>query len=110
MPVVAPGSAKGSPGVSTFAVVCTQMLGRGTVLVDADPHGSDLLHGLVRSDGRALDAALGLVSLRPWDADEALMDHVQRVDGRLPVVVGCEGPGHPAGRGPDWRRAQPGRS
>lgn len=93
MTVVALGSVKGSPGVTTAAVALAAVWPQGSpvLLVEADPDGGVLAarHGLGETPGMSTLAA----AARHRMADGALSAHLQRLPGGLPVLVGPADPG-----------------
>lgn len=95
---VAVVSAKGSPGVTTSAVLLAAVWPGGATLLEADPAGGDLRTLFDDPTRPPLRPDLGVVSLLtaqaalPSDvvegAGSALMEHSQRLPGGLPVVLG----------------------
>lgn len=91
MTLVALGSLKGSPGVTTAAVGLAARWRRGEqpVVVECDPAGGDLLARF------RLETSPGLVSLaaaaRRGVEPGLVWQHTQRLPGGLPVVVGPAG-------------------
>ena len=104
--LVALASAKGAPGVTTTARVLASVWPSDVLLADCDPAGGDVaLHGR-GSGGVPLDPERGLLSLgadarRGLEAD-ALGEHIQILDGGLPVLVGVSHPEQLTGLGAAW--------
>lgn len=102
--LVALGSAKGSPGVTTTARVLAGVWPTDVVLVDGDPAGGDLALLARRPDEGPLDPDRGLLSLaadaRRGLADSPIEDHLQQVEGGLDVLCGVSTPEQMAGIGP----------
>lgn len=92
MSVIAVVGAKGAPGVTTTAVAFAAVWPGEVILAECDPAGGDLPFRLRAADGGALSRACGMVSLasaaRGGQAAEAIGQHLQLVDGGLPVLVG----------------------
>jgi hypothetical protein len=95
---VAVVSAKGSPGVTTCAVLLAAVWPTPAVLVEADPSGGDLRCWYTDPSGRPLRPDVGVVSLLAAHtltghaADRTLAGHAQQLPGGLPVLVGPSGP------------------
>jgi len=91
--VVAAG--KGSPGVTTSALVLAAVWPRRCVLAECDAAGGDLVFRLRADGGSALAVDRGVVSLataaRAAVTAESVTEHVQVSDGGLPVLVGTLG-------------------
>lgn len=104
--LVAVGSAKGSPGVTTTARVLASVWPADVVLVDGDPAGGDLSL-LARTPSRdALDPERGILSLAA-DARRGLVtgaidEHLQQVEGGLDVLCGVTTPDQMTGIAPIW--------
>jgi hypothetical protein len=83
---------KGSPGVTTSALVLAAVWPGTCALLEADPAGGDLLYRLRAPGDRALVAERGVVSLATAarnGADPSLVfEHSQLADGGLPVLIG----------------------
>jgi MinD-like ATPase involved in chromosome partitioning or flagellar assembly len=98
--------AKGSPGVTTTALLAAALWPRPAVLVDADPDGGDVALRLPRADGGALDRSLGLLTLLPLARRElaahVVREHSQTVLGGVEVVAGLAGPEQVNAVGPLW--------
>ncbi|MDC7120341.1 hypothetical protein OMK64_02195 [Cellulomonas fimi] len=102
--LVAIGSAKGSPGVSTTARVLAGVWPSDVVLADADPAGGDVsLLGRTASRG-PLDPERGILSLaadaRRGLANDSLDDHLQQLEGGLDVLCGVTSPEQMTGIAP----------
>lgn len=102
--LVAVGSAKGAPGVTTTARVLAGVWPGDVALIDADPAGGDLALLARRPDEGALDPDRGLLSLaadaRRGLADRPLEDHLQEVEGGLDVLCGVSTPEQMVGIAP----------
>ena len=104
---VARVSAKGSPGVTTSALLLTALL-PGTVLVEADPAGGDLRASLTDATGQPLRADIGVVSLlaahrtASGPADRELLAHAQHLPGGLPLLIGPGSPAQADALAPCW--------
>ena len=98
--------AKGSPGVTTTALLAAALWPRPAVLVDADPDGGDVALRLPRADGAPLDRSLGLLTLLPLARRElaahVVREHSQTVLGGVEVVAGLAGPEQANAVGPLW--------
>jgi hypothetical protein len=99
-------SAKGSPGVTTTAMMTAALWPRPCVLVDADPNGGDVALRLPNPEGRPLRSDLGLLSLLPLArrglAPEAVLDHTQVAMGGQVLLSGLAGPEQAMAVGPLW--------
>jgi hypothetical protein len=91
-------AAKGSPGVSTTALLLAALWRWPATLVEADAAGGDLRYWFTDDIGQPLRPDLGVVSLLSahaasrGPADRSLTGHTQVLPGGLPVLVG---PGAP---------------
>jgi hypothetical protein len=104
-------SAKGSPGVTTSALLLAALL-PGSVLVEADPAGGDLRTCLTDPTGQPLRPEIGVVSLLAAHrtaqhmvhgaADRSLLAHAQQLPGDLPVLVGPGSAAHADALLPAW--------
>ena len=90
-------SAKGSPGVTTTALLLAAVWPGGATLLEADPAGGDLRTQFSDPTGQPLRADRGVLSLLTAQAPahddvDALVDeltaHSQLLPGGLPVVLG----------------------
>lgn len=104
--LIALGSAKGSPGVSTLAAALGAVWHGPVVVADCDPAGGDV--SLLQRDryGQPLDPERGLLSLaaaarRGIDPGD-VYDHVQTLAGGLDVLAGVSRPEQLTGVGPVW--------
>ena len=99
-------SAKGSPGVTTTAMLLASLWPRPSILVDADPMGGDVALRLPAAGGRALSRDRGLLSLLPVARRGLLPDmvaqHSQVALGGQPVVAGLSNPEQADAVGPLW--------
>jgi hypothetical protein len=95
-------SAKGSPGVTTSAVLLAALWPTPSVLLEADPAGGDLRYWYSDEHGRPLRPDRGVVSLLTargvrdeigGSAGGGLARHAQVLPGGLPVLIGPDGPG-----------------
>ncbi|WP_370441345.1 hypothetical protein [Kineococcus halophytocola] len=99
-------SAKGSPGVTTTALLAAALWPRPALLLEADPAGGDVAARLSAADGAPLDTGRGLLPLltaarRGLDA-AAVLDQAQPVAGGSRVVLGLTGPQQAAAGGRGW--------
>ncbi len=98
--------AKGSPGVTTTALLAAALWPRPAVLVDADSDGGDVALRLPRADGAAMDRSIGLLTLLPLARRElaahVVAEHAQTVLGGVEVVAGLAGPEQVNAVGPLW--------
>lgn len=96
MGLVSLASAKGSPGVTTAAMLFGALWPRPTLVVEADPSGGDVALRMPGSDGAALDRQLGLSSLVAAGRKSlypALVDvHAQELVGGQQVLAGLSAP------------------
>ncbi|NLT55724.1 MAG: hypothetical protein GXX79_14445 [Actinomycetales bacterium] len=106
MGVVAFCSAKGSPGVTTSALLVAALWPRRVLLVDADPAGGDVALRLPGTDGLALDTRRGMLTLLPMARRAldpfALYQHAQELSGGVPVLAGLAGPEQAGAVGELW--------
>lgn len=104
--LVAVASAKGAPGVTTAARVLASVWPNDVLLADCDPAGGDVALLGRGPGGGPLDPERGLLSLgaearRGLEAD-ALGEHIQILEGGLPVLVGVSHPEQVTGFGAAW--------
>jgi hypothetical protein len=111
MNAIALVSAKGSPGVTTSAVVLAAVWPAPAVLLEADPAGGDLRGWYAGAGGEpVLPADRGVVSLlsshhgSSADGEGLLADHVQVLPGGLPVVAGLDSPAQVESMRAQWPR------
>lgn len=105
MALIALGSAKGAPGVTTTAVAMAQVWPRRCIVADIDPLGGDLALRYRRADGEPLDAETGLLSLAAavrTGGTTSVDDHVQHTQNGLEVLAGVTSPQQVRGLGPSW--------
>lgn len=111
MGLLAVASAKGSPGVTTTALVLGALWPRPVVLVECDPSGGDIALRLPSPDGSVLDRDRGLLSLvaagRKELSPELVVQHSQQVLGGLDVVGGVRLPEQAPGLSQQWQRIGP---
>lgn len=85
-------SAKGSPGVTTTALLLGGLWPRPVVVAECDPSGSDIALRLPSADKGVLDGDRGLLSLAAAGRKSLHPDlvpaHTQRVVGGLDVLLG----------------------
>ncbi|GAB3469085.1 hypothetical protein AB1207_21445 [Kineococcus endophyticus] len=99
-------SAKGSPGVTTTALLATALWPRPALLLEADPAGGDVAARVLAADGGLLDTSRGLLPLltaarRGLDA-ASVVEQAQPVAGGSRVVLGLSGPEQAAAAGRGW--------
>jgi hypothetical protein len=111
MSLIALGSAKGAPGVSTLAVALAGIAGPAGVVADLDPFGGDLALRYRTPDGAPLDTERGLLSLAaanrgdqvdPASGAGRLVEHLQTAAGGLRMLLGISAPEQAAGLRPLW--------
>lgn len=111
MGLLAVASAKGSPGVTTTALVLGALWPRPVVLVECDPSGGDVALRLPGPDGEVLDRDRGLLSLvaagRKDLHPDLVVQHSQQVLGGLDVVNGVRLPEQAVGLSQQWQRIGP---
>ncbi len=111
MGLLAVASAKGSPGVTTTALVVSALWPRPVVLVECDPSGGDVALRLPGVDGEVLDRDRGLLSLvaagRKQLHPDLIVQHSQPVLGGLDVVAGVRLPEQAAGLTQQWQQLGP---
>jgi hypothetical protein len=107
MTVVSVLAGKGSPGVTTTALLLAAVWPRPAVFAECDPSGGDVVFRLRTEDGSPLAGDRGVVSLatalRGAASSPVVADHVQVVDGGLPVLVGVASPAHATALAGSWR-------
>lgn len=104
--LIALGSAKGSPGVSTLASALGSVWHGPVIVADCDPAGGDMSLRHRDRHGQPLDPERGLLSLaaaarRGIDPSD-VYDHVQTLAGGLDVLAGVSRPEQLTGVGPVW--------
>lgn len=89
-------SVKGSPGVTTTALLIGALWPRPITLVEADPSGGDIALRMPGASGQPLDPGRGLVSLvaagRRSLYAQLVHDHAQQIIGGLYVIAGVGAP------------------
>ena len=94
--MVALAADKGSPGVTTAALIIAAVWPRRAILAELDPFGGDVALRLRGPRGVPLSPETGLISLavraRRGATSHQVFEHVQRLDGGLEVVVGLTAP------------------
>jgi MinD-like ATPase involved in chromosome partitioning or flagellar assembly len=104
--LVAIASAKGSPGTTTTARVLASVWPAAVVLADCDPAGGDLAIVGRAHGGGVLNPDRGLLSMaveaRHGLPPGAVAEHVQDLEGGLPVLCGVSSPEQVAAIGPVW--------
>lgn len=92
MALLAVGSDKGSPGVTTTALTLAAVWPRRAVFAELDPFGGDVAFRLRGPRGVPLSPDTGLLSLaaglRRGARPEQVFEHTQRIDGGLEVLLG----------------------
>lgn len=106
MAVVSLLSAKGSPGVTTTALLTAALWPRPVLLLDADPAGGDVAVRLPADAGGPLDADRGMLPLltaaRRGLSPAQLLEQVQAGAGGTGVVAGLAGPEQSAAAAATW--------
>ncbi|ABS04599.1 MinD/ParA family ATP-binding protein [Kineococcus radiotolerans] len=99
-------SAKGSPGVTTTALLSAALWPHPAVLLDADPAGGDVVARVPAADGGVLDPDRGLLPLltsaRRGLSGAQVLEQAQVVAGGTRVVCGLAGPEQSLAAGPGW--------
>lgn len=121
MALIAVAADKGAPGVSTVALTLALTWPQDVLLAECDPAGADLPWRLQAESGHRLVQGTGVLSLASslrGTVDGAgagagvvdgagavrVLDHAQRLDGGLPVLVGPVGPEQAEAIGSGWGR------
>lgn len=103
MGMVAVASAKGSPGVTTAAMLFAALWPRPSVMVECDPSGGDVALRMPAFDGEPLDPNSGLLNLvaagRKSLYPELVSQHAEQIVGGLDVITGMTAPEQAAGLG-----------
>lgn len=111
MALIALASAKGSPGVTTAALLLGGLWPRPVLLSECDPAGGDVALRIPASDGNPLDTHEGLLSLvaagRKTMHPELVLQHCQQIVGGLDVLAGITVPEQAAGLGQQWANLGP---
>jgi hypothetical protein len=101
MGLLAVASAKGSPGVTTTAMIVAGLWSRPSVLAECDPAGGDVAWRMPSPTGSTLDPQGGLLNLlaagRKSFHPGLVMASSQKIVGGLEVVVGVSSPEQAAG-------------
>ncbi len=101
MGLLAVASAKGSPGVTTTAMIVAGLWSRPSVLVECDPAGGDVAWRMPSPVGATLDPQGGILNLlaagRKSFHPGLVMASSQKIVGGLEVVVGVSSPEQAAG-------------
>jgi hypothetical protein len=99
-------SDKGSPGVTTTAVTMAAVWPRRAVLAELDPSGGDVALRLRGPRRTPLSPERGLISLaidiRRGIGPHQVLEHVQRLDGGLEVILGLSSAEQAGGLGGLW--------
>lgn len=99
-------SAKGSPGVTTTALLSAALWPHPCVLLDADPAGGDVAARVPAVDGGVLDPDRGLLPLltsaRRGLSGAQVLEQAQVVAGGTRVVCGMTGPEQSLAAGRGW--------
>lgn len=99
---------KGAPGVTTSALVLALGWPAPVLLAECDPAGADLPWWVAGAGGRPLAQGTGVVSLAmagrgATGAERRVWEHVQHLEGGLPVLVGPPGPEQAEAMGGAWQ-------
>lgn len=111
MALVAIAAAKGSPGVTTTALLVGGLWPRPVIVAECDPSGGDVAYRMPGADGRPLDPQVGLLSLgaagRKTLHPELVFDHTQQIVGGLDVLAGVAVPEQAGGLANQWAQLGP---
>ena len=92
MALIAIGSDKGAPGVTTAALALAAVWPRPVLLAECDPAGGDLVYRFPAADGGHLDPRRGVLSLavvaRRGMQPQQVWEHTQKLHGGLDVLAG----------------------
>lgn len=103
MGLLAIASAKGSPGVTTAAMLFAALWPRPSILIECDPSGGDVALRMPGLDGEPLDTNPGLLNLvaagRRSLYAELVQRHTEKIVGGLDVITGMTTPEQAAGLG-----------
>lgn len=106
MALVTLAAAKGSPGVTTTALVMGALWPRQVLVAECDSAGADIPLRMPASDGGVLDPERGLLSLaaagRKGLQSQLVLDHTQQVIGGTEVLAGVRVPEQAAGMTNVW--------
>ncbi len=101
--MLAIASAKGSPGVTTAAMLFAALWPRDCVLVECDPSGGDIALRMPGADGEPLDTNPGLLNLvaagRKSLYPDLVGQHAEQIVGGLDVITGMTAPEQASGLG-----------
>lgn len=96
MALIALASAKGSPGVTTAALLFGALWPRPCIVAECDPSGGDVAWRMPSPHGDPLDPQAGLVSLsaagRRGMHPDLIQRHLQQIVGGLDVITGVSVP------------------
>lgn len=111
MGLIAVASAKGSPGVTTTALLLGALWPRPVVVAECDPAGGDVALRMPAADGGVLDAERGLLSMaaagRKAFYPEIVGEHTQTLLGGLDVLAGVRIPEQATGMKNQWPQLGP---
>ncbi|MFI5429973.1 hypothetical protein [Aeromicrobium sp. UC242_57] len=103
MGLLAIASAKGSPGVTTSAMLFAALWPRPSILIECDPSGGDVALRMPGADGEPLDANSGLLNLvaagRKSLYPDLVGQHAEQIVGGLDVLTGMTTPEQATGLG-----------
>lgn len=103
MGLIAIAAAKGSPGVTTTAMLLAALWPRPSILVECDPSGGDVALRMPGADGEPLDTNPGLLNLVAAGRKSLYADlvhqHTEKIVGGLDVITGMTTPEQAAGLG-----------
>jgi hypothetical protein len=106
MALVTLAAAKGSPGVTTTALVMGALWPRPVLVAECDAAGADIPLRMPADDGGVLDPDRGLLSLaaagRKGLHPQLVLDHTQHVIGGTEVLAGVRVPEQAAGMTNIW--------
>ncbi len=106
MALVTLAAAKGSPGVTTMALVMGALWPRQVLVAECDAAGADIPLRMSSEDGGVIDPDRGLLSLaaagRKGLQPQLVLDHTQRVLGGTEVLAGARVPEQAAGMTNIW--------
>ncbi len=106
MALVTIAAAKGSPGVTTTALVMGALWPRQVLVAECDAAGADIPLRVASADGGVLDADRGLLSLaaagRKGLSSELVLAHTQRMLGGMEVLTGARVPEQATGLTNIW--------
>lgn len=101
MGLIAVASAKGSPGVTTTALVMGGLWPRTCVVAECDPSGGDVVWRMPSTSGQPLDPQTGLVTMTAAGRRSLhpgmILQHAQELVGGLDVLPGVTTPEQASG-------------